>query len=174
MNRLDACLAFVLRWEGGFVNDPTDPGGATNYGVTQATYDAWLARRGVPPQPVRKITSFHIEAIYRADYWAKVGGDALGAPLDLVVFDAAVNCGVDRASRWLQGACGATVDGAVGPKTLAAVKAADARALAEAVCGAREAHYRHLAEVRPPMAKFLKGWLRRLDAVRGEIGRAAA
>lgn len=96
-------LSFTLKWEGGFVNHPKDPGGATNYGITQATYDSWRKRQGLPPKPVREITLEEAEAIYRTRYW-----DSLPAryaekdlPLALALFDYAVNGGLGAASRAL-------------------------------------------------------------------------
>ncbi|HEX6053459.1 MAG TPA: glycosyl hydrolase 108 family protein, partial [Gemmatimonadaceae bacterium] len=62
-------LAFILDREGGYVNDPADPGGATNFGVTQAVFSAWLAKAGLPPRPVRDITRDEVRAIYERNYW---------------------------------------------------------------------------------------------------------
>lgn len=96
-------LSFTLKWEGGFVNHPKDPGGATNMGVTQATYDAWRKRQGLPPKPVREISLEEAETIYRTRYW-----DPLPAryaekdlPLALALFDYAVNSGLGAAKRAL-------------------------------------------------------------------------
>lgn len=169
MSRYRDCLPFVLRWEGGYVNDPADPGGATNKGVTQAVYDAWRAGKKLPKQSVRLLTSTEVEAIYEARYWnaCKCGG--LPAPVDLVVFDSAVNCGVDRACRWLQRALGVAEDGDIGPRTLAAVKEYPALKLAAQVAGLRGQHYLSISEKNPKLGKFLNGWNNRLGALREEI-----
>src|SRR3954469_9591146 len=69
MHALDSALRFVLRWEGGFVDHPDDPGGRTNCGVTQNVYDAWRARQGSPQQDVKLIADAEVHAIYASDYW---------------------------------------------------------------------------------------------------------
>lgn len=99
-------LSFVLAREGGYVNHPSDPGGATNLGVTQRTYDHWRKRMNLPTQSVRNITHQEVESIYRTDYWLKSGCDNLSWPLCLVHFDTAVNMGRSRAVGFLQQAHG--------------------------------------------------------------------
>ena len=168
----DTALAFALRWEGGYVNHPNDPGGATNKGVTQRTYDAWRVRRGQTKRDVRSITDAEVHAIYEVDYWLAAHCDRLAEPLDLVQFDTAVNMGVGRAVRLLQGAVGVVVDGDFGPATLAAAQAADPMATAAAYCDAREQHYRRLATQNPKLAVFLRGWLNRLHDVRAQVAKA--
>ena len=89
-------MEFVFSWEGGYVDDPADPGGRTRWGISQRAY---------PDLDIANLTKDQARAIYKKDYWDKVGGDTLPAPLALVAFNAAVNCGVGRAKRWL-GGCG--------------------------------------------------------------------
>lgn len=96
-----AALAHVLTFEGGYSDHPLDKGGATNFGVTQGTYDRWRAAQGLPAQPVKVITRAEVEAIYWANYWLKAGCDQLAPALAFVVFDSAVNSGVGRALDWL-------------------------------------------------------------------------
>jgi len=167
---LDSALKFVLRWEGGFVDHPADPGGRTNKGVTQRVYDSWRQRQGQATRDVKSIDDAEVHAIYASDYWVPPRCDLLASPLDLVQFDTAVNMGVGRAVRFLQGAVGCTVDGAFGPGTEGAVAACDAGTTVKAYCDRREAFYRDLATRRPAMAVFLKGWLNRLNALRREVG----
>ena len=69
-----AALPFVLRWEGGFVHHPDDPGGATNQGVTQRVYDAWRAGEGLGQRSVRLIDDDEVRAIYETGYWLHEGG----------------------------------------------------------------------------------------------------
>ena len=163
-------LPFVLRWEGGYVNHPADPGGATNKGVTQRVYDDWRRRQGEPPRDVREITDAEVHAIYEADYWMPPRCDLLGRQLDLVQFDTAVNMGVGRAVKFLQQAVGCGVDGDFGPATQKAAEACDLGSTIIAYCDIREAFYRNLAQRRPQMQVFLKGWLNRLNALRQEVG----
>lgn len=167
---LDAALKFVLRWEGGFVDHPADPGGRTNKGVTQKVYDGWRRRQGQPPRDVKDITNDEVHTIYASDYWVPPRCDLLGTPLGMVQFDTAVNMGVGRAVRFLQASVGCGVDGDFGPGTEAAVAGCDAGSTVKAYCDRREAYYRSLAQQRPPMAVFLKGWLNRLNSLRHEVG----
>ena len=80
-------LPFVLRWEGGFVDDPDDPGGRTNKGVTQAVYKAWRAGEGLAPRDVAQIEDAEVAAIYERDYWRRAQACTLPRKLDLVQFD---------------------------------------------------------------------------------------
>jgi len=158
-------VAFVV--EGGFVNDPDDRGGATNMGVTQRTYDLWLATEGRSSRPVRKITKHEVATIYRDNYWNAVGADSMAWPLSLVMFDAAVNHGVHGANKLLQQALGVGVDGIVGPKTrlaMAGIKPAD---LANEVLWQRVEKYRLIST--GAQLKFLRGWLWRIGHLRAAI-----
>jgi lysozyme family protein len=82
-------LAFVLRWEGGFVDDPADHGGRTMKGVTQNVYNAWRASQGKPPGDVKNIADDEVAAIYQNDYWRKALCNVLQSNIDLVQFDTA-------------------------------------------------------------------------------------
>lgn len=109
MDAFRTALSFTLRWEGGFVNHPKDPGGATNYGVTQATYNTWRSGKGLPQRSVQEITREEVEAIYRELFWIPIGGEALAKkslPLAVSAFDFAVNSGVGRAKSFLASAKG--------------------------------------------------------------------
>lgn len=167
---LDSALRFVLRWEGGFVDHPDDPGGRTNKGVTQKVYDGWRARQGLPAADVRNIVDAEVHSIYASDYWIPPRCDLLATPLDLAQFDTAVNMGVGRAVRFLQSSVGCGVDGDFGPATERAVASCDAGTALVAYCDRREAFYRSLAEKRPRLAVFLRGWMNRLNALRSECG----
>ena len=104
------CLPIILRFEGGKSNDPADPGGRTNKGITQRTYDAYRAARGEPPADVYAINEAEVADCYRRNYWDAVNGDALRPGEDLVVFDFAVNSGPARALRSWKAAIGAGND----------------------------------------------------------------
>ena len=94
----EIALAFTLRWEGGYSDHPTDPGGATHYGITQATYSKWLSKQGKPDAHVRNITMTEVRQIYYQEYWLKAGCDQTQPlPLAISVFDFAVNSGVGTA-----------------------------------------------------------------------------
>ncbi len=166
----ESSLPFILRWEGGYVNNPNDPGGATNKGVTQTVYDDWRRKQGLPPRGVKQITDAEVQAIYDTGYWLPPRCNVLQQPLDLVQFDTAVNMGPGRAVRFLQRAVGCAVDGGFGPNTLKSVDACDLGATLVTYCNEREAYYRRLAERNPKLKIFLKGWLNRLNALRKEVG----
>lgn len=119
MTPFAACLAHTLKYEGGYVDNPKDPGGATNQGVTQGVYDTYrsmVAHTG--KQSVKLLTDIERDAIYKSLYWNRVHGDDLPAGLNLAVFDMGVNSGVARASRFLQNLVGAQADGTIGAGTL--------------------------------------------------------
>lgn len=161
MSRFDACLPRILKHEGGYVDHPKDPGGATNKGVTLATYSDWLGRKATKDE-LKAIPANHVSAIYRDRYWKTAACDALPEGLDGVVFDLAVNSGPGRAKKMLQQAAGVEADGQVGPATLSAIKRLGAKVAITKLCAAREAFYRGL----PTFATFGRGWLNRLDEVR--------
>lgn len=142
-------LARVLVYEGGRANNPADPGGKTNQGITQRTYNAWLRNQNKLPLDVYNIPDAARDAIYKTEYWDQVRGDDLPMGLDLVVFDAAVNSGPGQAIKWLQ-ACliGVDVDGTLGTKTLDAIAACKGDGamddLIQSYCAHRLATLQHL------------------------------
>ena len=161
--RFERCDGLVIALEGGakYTNNPKDRGGPTKFGVTLR---ALADRRGGPvtAEDVQALTLAEASAIYRAVYWASVRGDQLPAGVDLIVFDAAVNCGRGRAVTFLQAALRVPADGVFGPQTLRAVQAADdLSALVERIRLERLRHYRQ-CEAFPT---FGKGWLNRLSSV---------
>lgn len=172
--RFPDALAIVLAREGGYVNDPDDPGGETNHGVTARVYARWRTRRGLPARSVRLIQPAEIAAIYDAEYWDPVRGDELlrlGFGVALVVFDFAVNAGVVRATRLLQRTVGVSEDGAFGPATLRVLEAAAPDGFVAGYSRGREGFYERLAARRPPLRKFLRGWRKRVTIVEREAFR---
>ncbi|RAK52147.1 glycoside hydrolase family 108 protein [Phenylobacterium deserti] len=161
----DRCLGAVLRHEGGYVDDPRDNGGATNKGVTLATLkEAKVDLDGdgdTDKADLKRLTDKDAGKIYKARYWNTVHGDELPSGLDYMLFDASVNHGPARARRWLQQALGVSVDGVLGPKTFAALRAASAAALLAKIAGYREALYRNHED----FDRFGRGWMRRLTDV---------
>ena len=152
-NNFDQCLAFVLKEEGGFSNDPHDPGGVTNFGVTKATYEKFIGH-SISVDDMRALTVDQITPLYRRMYWDAIHGDDLPAGVDYAVFDYAVNSGTGRAGKALQQAVGVTQDGAIGPATMAAVANADPRETINTICDGRLTFLQSL-----PTWKFYgKGW----------------
>jgi lysozyme family protein len=160
----DASLAAVLKTEAGYVNDPKDPGGATNRGVTQKVYNLWRADHGLPIQSVKLITPAEVFAIYKKQYWDRVRGDELPSGVDYCVFDFAVNSGVHKASCVLQEALLVDIDGKIGPNTLAEAKAQPAAPIIDCVCDLRQ----HFLEGLKTFGHFGKGWTARVKAVRAK------
>ncbi len=91
------CLPYTLREEGGKSNDPRDPGGRANEGVTQRTYDAWCKARGGPQRDVYLMQSAERDAIYKSEYWNAIAAESLPPGEDLSGFDYAVNSGPKKA-----------------------------------------------------------------------------
>jgi lysozyme family protein len=164
-DRFGSCLDFTLRQEGGYVDDPADPGGATNMGITLATYREWSDDPHLGDLQVKDMPPKTAGAIYRSLYWNRLRADALPPGVDLSVFDMGVNAGIWRSARLLQralGFAGDAVDGAIGPATLAAAKRFDARTLVNNLADRQTAYYRSLAN----FSIFGTGWLRRTTARR--------
>lgn len=117
-NKFDAAFAIVLGEEGGYVNDPKDPGGETKYGVTAKTLQNAISAELLPPGTlVKDLTVEQAKTLYNAFYWEKIKGDSLPWPLCLFIFDSAVNQGTDAAIKILQKTVGVAQDGIFGIQT---------------------------------------------------------
>jgi lysozyme family protein len=159
--RFNECIAIVLRHEGGFVDHPRDPGGATNMGITLRTLRDWRGDDSLTADAVRDLTEAEAREIYLARYWNPIRGDELPPGIDLAVFDWAVHGGVGRAARDLQAVLGVTVDGAIGRQTIEAAKRADPAEVIRGVCERRLNHLRS----RPHWDAFGRGWSRRVREI---------
>lgn len=157
-DRFARSVAFVLKHEGGFVDHPRDPGGATNMGITVATLRDWRGRL-TSIDEVKNLTEHEARQIYRMRYWNPVNGDMLPQGVNLSVFDFAVNAGVGRAVRTLQRIVGAPDDGAIGPVTMAAVKGIPEKDLIIRFAQARREFYKGLST----FDAFGRGWIRRTN-----------
>jgi lysozyme family protein len=152
------CLETILHHEGGYVNHPKDPGGETNLGVTKRVYEEHGGTKDM-----KELTVEDVAPIYKKGYWDKMKGDDLPSGLDLCVFDFGVNAGPGRAAKFLQKMIGTTVDGGIGPMTLAKVNEyVDSNGLEESIKqyqSARQEYYENLSTFNT----FGKGWTRRVD-----------
>ena len=157
----DNAFKLMLKSEGGYVNNPADPGGMTNLGVTKATWENWVGRESDEAE-MRGLTPEKVEPLYKKKYWDAVRGDELPAGLDYLMFDFAVNAGAGRAIKTLQTAIEVTPDGGFGPMTMAAVQAVDPVELIERFSQAKEDFYRSLTT----FSTFGKGWLNRVADVK--------
>lgn len=159
---LAPALKHVLVHEGLYSDHPSDPGGATMKGVTQAVYDDYRQRKGLPLRSVRLISNAELQDIYENQYWDTVRGDEMPSGLDYCLFDYAVNSGPGRAAKDLQRALGVKVDGVIGVNTLAMVAKADTAKLIDDVCDRRLAFLKSLKNWKT----FGKGWGSRVTGVR--------
>lgn len=150
--------AWIGLSEGGYVDHPKDPGGATDRGITQKTYDAWNRRLGRPRKSVRGISKAEAEQIIEFQYMDAVRADALPSGLDYTMSDYSVNSGPGRAAKDLQRVLGVKADGVIGVHTLAAVAAHDTQDLIVALCRRRMSFLKSLKH----WPAFGKGWTRRV------------
>jgi hypothetical protein len=165
----DACVALVLANEGGFSDRPDDPGGATNFGITQRTLEAFLGHQ-VTVNDVRDLSGNTAIEIYRANYWNQMRCGDLPSGVDLMVFDYGVNSGPATAVKALQGLVGVTQDGAIGKITLAAVAKIAPLTLVDGLARQRLAFLRGLSD----FPTFGAGWTKRVTEVQQKAQQMAA
>ncbi len=154
------CLAAILSEEGGFADNPGDPGGATNMGITRATLATWRGQ-AVSREDVMMLERPELERIYREKFWAAISADDVSDGLDLALFDDAVNSGPRQAIRDLQRALQVTEDGLCGPVTRAAMEACAPADLIVALGAARLARLKGLSH----FSLFGRGWARRIQRI---------
>lgn len=160
-DKLTPLMPHLKRHEGGFVNHPKDPGGATNMGITLATFRRHIKRNGTVSD-LKRMTWEQAAKVYRSQYWNKVRGDDLPPGVDYTVFDFAVNSGPSRAAKFLQRIVGVEQDGEIGPITLAAVNRMAPADVINGVCDARLSFMQGLKT----WPTFRKGWSRRVKDVK--------
>ena len=151
-DNFDECVKMLLHHEGGYVNHPKDPGGETNLGVTKRVYEKWGGTKDM-----KDLTVEDVAPIYKKNYWNRCKCDDLESGVDWVVFDWAVNSGTGRSAKAIQKICGASQDGAIGPKTLALIKTQDTEYVIEEFGKIRQNFYESLKT----FDTFGKGWTRR-------------
>jgi lysozyme family protein len=156
----------VLNWvglsEGGYVNHKDDPGGPTDRGITQKTYDAWNKLKGRPRKTVKGITKTESEEIIVSQYFTPIRFNDLPSGLDYSVADTSVNSGPSRAAKLLQKVLGISQDGVIGTQTLAAIKGKDIKSLIIKYNDARLSFMQSLSTWRT----FGKGWTTRVTDVK--------
>lgn len=155
----DKAFTKLLGHEGGYVDHPSDPGGATRWGVTER-----VARANGYTGHMRDFPELAARHIYRREYWQAVRADELPPVVRYAVFDAAVNSGVKQSIRWLQRALGVTDDGAIGPVTLRAAREADQHALLGRLLAQRLEFMASLST----WPAFGRGWARRIASLMGD------
>ena len=137
-------MPFIFKAEGGYSDNPADPGGPTNFGITLATLRAYDGDPNLTAEDVKKLTPTMAKEIYRTAYWNRMQCGALPSGLDLEVFDFGVNSGPAESVKTLQRLVGVTQDGSVGPITLAAVRQFNVGDLIGRFAQARLAFYQSL------------------------------
>lgn len=143
IKRFDSCVEFILKAEGGYVNDKYDAGGETKYGISKRSY---------PDVNIKNLTLDDAKAIYKRDYWDACGCGDLKEPLDVIVFDTAVNMGVGRAKEFYQ-------------KVQMALYESESNAVI-AYLELRDKKYNSIVASYPLQKRFLKGWHNRMNHLR--------
>lgn len=169
MDNFQYALEKTLRWEGGYQDNPNDPGNfnsagvniGTNMGISAPVLEAYMGTR---PTREDMLTLSHDTAaeIYRRDYWSAVrAGEIINSDLAALIFDMAVNHGPASAVRAAQRAVGVKADGVMGPITLAALNRGNPARIIAAMVDARLNLYRQIVNRKPNMQVFYKGWVKR-------------
>lgn len=188
MANIDKLIPFILKWEGGFVNDPTDKGGATNKGVTLATYEAYCKRKGYPRPTVERLKNIpdaHWREIVKTMFWDKWKADDIHSQkVANILVDWVWGSGIHGIKK-PQALLGVKVDGIVGDKTLSAVNFADPEELFDAIYQERvkflnaivsnsvAAYEKKIGRkatdaelLKYTQKRFIKGWLNRLQDIK--------
>lgn len=151
--------------EGGWTNDPDDPGGPTMYGIIQVEYDAWRDLHHQPRQSVRKISDQDVDDIFAQQYAAPLHFNDLSSGIDYCVLDFGINSGVVRSAKQLQQMLRVGVDGHIGVITLAAARGVnDVEGFINTFCDKRLVFLRGLST----FWKFGKGWTARVARIRND------
>jgi len=155
MSKFDDIIEVVLEHEGGYVNDPKDPGGETNFGI---------AKRSHPDVDIKNLTREGAKEIYKEVYWDKNKVESLPEELWHIYFDMCVNQGKSRAVKIIQRAVNGkggslTVDGGMGPMTIAAI--GKSRVELDRVRAYRVKYYSDLVTKKPDLERFYFGWFKR-------------
>ena len=158
-NNFQKCLDLVLKSEGGWVNNPADPGGETNLGVTKKVWEEWV---GHEVKTMKGLTPADVAPMYQAKYWMACYANQLPMGVDYMAFDAAVNMGPGRAVKLLQEAMGCVPDGVIGPRTMQLIAQKDPKDVVDAYSNRNTSFYESL----PTFGTFGKGWLKRVEDVK--------
>lgn len=169
MAKLEPLAQFILSFEGGFVNDPLDRGGATNRGVTIATWKAQGYDKDgdgdIDVQDLKLITAQDATNIMRRNYWNRWRGDDIkNQSIANILVDWLWSSG-KPAITLVQSMLNVTADGVVGPKTIAALNAQPAHAFFDKIKARRRQYIDKLIANNPSQSRFKNGWLRRLNSI---------
>jgi lysozyme family protein len=153
--KFELSIETILKHEGGYVNDPDDPGGETNFGISKRQY---------PKLDIAGLTIEQARVLYRQDYWKY--DEIISQPVATKVFDMAVNMGHGRAHRILQEALQnvgepVRIDGVLGPQTIKAANGSEYEELLKEIRVLMAVRYAQIALARPTSRKYLHNWMRR-------------
>lgn len=158
-NAFEEAFKDVIGLEGGYVNDPNDPGGETKFGISAKSY---------PTLDIAKLTVDEAKQIYLRDFWTPLSLDSFHPMVAHELFEEAVNLGKARAVRILQEALdyfgyGVEHDGVIGPQTIKAARnVGNAQDLCKVLNALQFMHYKRIIEQNPKLRKYAVGWLKRI------------
>jgi lysozyme family protein len=156
----------LLLIEGGFVNNSSDRGGPTNFGITQKVYDAYVGYASTVDE-IQNMPIGDAFAIYEANYWATIGGDYITEyAVAYTIFDQGVNRGVSSALKQVCTVLGIPVTGAINSQIISSVNAYDPQLFVEEYLTASENFYNAIVARDPSQEKFINGWMNRVDKIR--------
>jgi len=164
-DRFELAMKFVREAEGGYYNHPNDPGGETMYGITKRDY---------PKLDIKNLSREHADEIFYNDYWVPSSAKHLHLKTAVAYFDCCVNTGRRQANKFLQRALKVKDDGEVGPITLKAATESDDHDTALRIVENRQKFYQGLADTRPKLSVFLKGWTNRNSNLRNYLEKKLA
>lgn len=164
MAKFEIAYLKLQKWEGKQVDDPVDPGGRTNAGITQRSWDAWVKENATAtPKDVFNLTEGEIKVFYLFSYWKPIRGlDIESQAVANFLFSMAVLQGKRAAVRRMQRVLGVKADGVIGPKTIAAINAFDPVALVRRFADANREFFQTIISRKPALQKFAQGWENRV------------
>lgn len=158
-------IPFILKWEGGYVDIKEDRGGATNKGVTIATFRS-VYGKDKTTQDLKSITDEQWNYIFKKLFWDKCKCTGItDQSVANIIVDYAWGSGISRAIKDVQTMVGTSVDGICGPKTIAAINRTDPPALFDKIKARRIQFYNNIVKANPSQSKFLKGWTNRVNSL---------
>lgn len=165
MAKAEKLIPFILKWEGGYVNDPIDKGGATNKGITIGTYRHFYGKDKTIDD-LKAMSEAQWEKIFMAGYWRPFKATNIKSQgIANIVVDWAWASGTTSAIRNVQKVLGVTIDGIVGDETLTAINRADSKELFERIKTARIDFVEAIVKRTPSQKRFIKGWINRINAI---------
>ena len=170
-NNFTSSLGLTLKNEGGYTNDPRDPGnrlpdgraGSTNLGVTQLHWELFIGKK-VTQDDMRRLTADTVAPFYKKQYWDNCNCDDMPAGLDYCLFDFAVNAGGGTARRILQQSLGVETDGTIGPATLSKISESSINDVIDKFTFTKKEYYKTLRD----FTIYGLGWIKRCDVVRNQ------